>query len=79
MTDYKTARIDKPTPPEIIDLAHKILKAAGKQNPVTLMNALLVCMKLIDSVHKDQPKKAEKDQTERTTERTTPNAQEPYV
>lgn len=36
-------------PPEVILLAKKLLKAAGKQSPVTLMNALLVCMELIDA------------------------------
>lgn len=38
-------------PPEVILLAKQLLKAAGKQNPVTLMNALLVCMELIDAAH----------------------------
>ena len=36
-------------PQEVMDLATKLLKAAGKQTPVTLMNALLVCMQLVDA------------------------------
>ena len=36
-------------PQEVMDLAAKLLKAAGKQNPVTMMNALLVCMQLVDA------------------------------
>lgn len=43
-------------PPEVIVLAQKLLKAAGKQNPVTLMNALLVCMETIDKTHRLQPR-----------------------
>ena len=43
-------------PPEVIVLAQKLLKAAGKQNPVTLMNALLVCMETIDKTHMLQPR-----------------------
>lgn len=37
--------------PEVIELTKKLLKAAGKQNTVTLMNALLVCMALVDQSH----------------------------
>ena len=36
--------------PEVVELAQKILKAAGKQNPATMMKALLMCMRLIDVV-----------------------------
>ena len=41
----------KKTPnPEVTALAQKMLKAAGKQNPVTLMYALLLCMQLVDAM-----------------------------
>lgn len=35
----------------IAALAKKILSAAGKQNPVVLMHALLLCIQTIDAAH----------------------------
>lgn len=46
----------KPQPPEVAELAQKMLKAAGKQNPVTLMQALLMCMRLVEFVTIEPPK-----------------------
>ena len=36
-------------PQEVVDLAQRLLKAAGKQSPVVMMNALLLCMQLVDA------------------------------
>lgn len=36
---------------EVVLLAKKLLKAAGKQDPVVLLNALLMCMQTIDIAH----------------------------
>lgn len=44
-------------PHEVAELAQKMLKAAGTQNPVTLMKALLLCMQLVDATT-PRPKKA---------------------
>lgn len=36
-------------PHEVAALAQKMLKAAGEQNPVNLMKALLLCIQLVDA------------------------------
>lgn len=41
---YEEADFMAKQPQEVVDLARKLLKAAGKQSPITLMKALLLCM-----------------------------------
>ncbi len=36
---------------DVVLLAQKILKTAGKQDPAVLMHALLLCIQTIDAAH----------------------------
>jgi hypothetical protein len=40
---------DKEQEQTVIDLSKKLLKAAGKQSPVTMMMALLMCMRVVEA------------------------------
>ncbi len=49
---YKAIADDYKQPQNgVVLLAQKILKTAGKQDPVVLMQALLLCMRTIDAAH----------------------------
>lgn len=42
--------------PEVADLAQEILNKFGKQNPETLLKALLMCIQLIVFMLEDPPR-----------------------
>jgi hypothetical protein len=44
-----TKMTDKEQEQAVIDLSKKLLKAAGNQSPVTMMMALLMCMRVVEA------------------------------
>ena len=42
------SKIEPPHPAKVIALSKKIMRAAGTQDPILMMNALLMCMQVVD-------------------------------